>query len=371
MNVLVTGGAGFIGSHLVDSLIQQGYSVTVYDNLEQQVHGGRKPGYLNKHASYIYDDIRDYDAFRKALSGVEAVFHFASMVGVGQSQYQIRKYMEVNSLGTANLWDIIANNKNRIKKVIISSSMSSYGEGLCLCAKCGTVKPQLREDFQLKNKDWQLYCPNCKEIVRPIPTTEDTLFCPNSTYALSKKIQEDISIISGRTYGVPVVSLRFFNVYGSRQSLSNPYTGVAAIFISRLKNSSSPVIFEDGLQSRDFVSVKDIVRASIQALELKSSDYQICNLGSSKPIAIKDMAVLLSGLLGKDIKPKVVGGYRKGDIRHCYADTAKAKAVLNWQPEVELTEGLKELVCWANNEPSFDMFNKALDELADKNLVKF
>ncbi len=370
MKVLVTGGAGFIGSHLVDGLVKNGYEVIVYDSLEEQVHQGKKPDYLNKDARYIWADVRDYDSFKKALIDVDAVFHFASMVGVGQSQYEIRKYMEVNDLGTANLWDILVNNKHKVKKVIISASMSSYGEGLYNCPKCGGVKPSLRNEEQLKNKNWELYCPDCGAELEPVPTDERTPLMPNSIYALSKKIQEETSLLVGKLYDIPVTSLRFFNAYGMRQSLSNPYTGVCAIFIARIKNGKSPLVFEDGNQSRDFVSVHDIVRAAVLALEREEANYQICNIGSGTPIAIKEMAHLLSRLFNKDVAPSIPGSYRKGDVRYCYADITNTKRILNWSPEIDISAGLKELIEWAKTEPSFDKFDKAFDELIQKKLIK-
>jgi len=355
---------------LVDALLGDGYEVTVYDNLEEQVHQGKKPDYLNKSAEYIYGDIRDYDAFKGVLLDCDYVFHFASMVGVGQSQYQVRKYMEVNDLGIANLWDILVNNKNRVKKVVVSASMSSYGEGLYNCDDCGRVKPLLREEAQLIEKDWQLHCPNCRSILTPVATTEDTPLIPNSIYALGKKVQEEISLIMGKTYDIPVTSLRFFNVYGSRQSLSNPYTGVCAIFMSRIKNDKSPFVFEDGKQSRDFVSVKDIARAAIGAIKKSESDYKICNLGNGKPYTIESVALELAKLFGKDIKPNIPGGYRKGDVRHCYASIDNAKKYLDWKPEIDFATGMGELIEWAKNEPAFDKFDKAFDELIEKNLIK-
>ncbi len=370
MKAVVSGGCGFIGSHLVDKLVEEGYEVVVYDNLEEQVHQGKKPSYLNKDAQYIYGDIRDYDLFKSLLIDTDYIFHFASMVGVGQSQYEVRKYTDVNELGIANLWDILVNNKNRVKKIVVSASMSSYGEGLYNCDNCGKVKPSLREESQLKEKDWNLHCPKCLSVLSPVATTEDTPLVPNSIYALGKKVQEEMSLIMGKTYNIPVTSLRFFNVYGSRQSLSNPYTGVCAIFMSRIKNDKPPFVFEDGKQSRDFISVKDIVRAAVAAIKKSESDYKICNLGNGKPLSIESVALELSKLFNKDIEPYIPGGYRKGDVRHCYASIENAKKYLGWEPKIDFNSGLKELIEWAKSEPAFDKFDKAFDELIEKNLIK-
>ncbi len=370
MKVAVSGGCGFIGSHLVDELTREGYDVVVYDNLEEQVHRGRKPSYLNKDARYIYGDVRDYELFKSAILDVDYIFHFASMVGVGQSQYQISKYAEVNEIGAANLWDILVNNSNRIKKVVISASMSSYGEGLYSCDNCGKIKPILREETQLKKKDWQLYCPHCSSVLVPIATTEDTALMPNSIYALGKKVQEELSLIIARSYDIPCTSLRFFNVYGPRQSLSNPYSGVSAIFISRIKNAKAPFIFEDGNQSRDFIAVKDVVKPAAAAIKNSSSDYKICNIGSGKPLSIESVALRIAELLGSDIRPHISASYRKGDVRHCYASIKNAKDYLGWEPKVDLESGLQELIDWAKDESAFDGFDKAFDELIGKRLIE-
>jgi dTDP-L-rhamnose 4-epimerase len=369
MKILVTGGAGFIGSHLVDRLVEKGYQVRVFDNLESQVHGDKKPEYLNKEAEYIWDDVRNYEGFKKVLKDIDIVYHFASAVGVGQSQYQVRKYVEINNIGTANLWDIIINSKNKVKKVIISASMSSYGEGLYQCKNCGILKPTIRKEEQLKKKQWELLCPNCKTILNPIATSENVIQECQSVYALTKKNQEEISLLLGKTYGIPVVNLRFFNAYGPRQSLSNPYTGVCAIFISRIKNDKQPLIFEDGKQSRDFISVYDIVNACILAMEKDKANFEIFNVGSGKKISIIDVAKTILELMEKDIALLIPNWYRKGDIRHCYADIRKIRTKINWQPKIPFKEGMKELIEWAKKEPSFDKFDNALNEIKQRNLI--
>lgn len=370
MKVLVTGGAGFIGSHLVDELVRKGYSVRVYDNLEKQVHTTEKPNYLNTDAEYIWGDIRQRNLLKKALQKVDVVFHFASVVGVGQSQYQVARYVEVNDFGTANLWDVILHGKNKVTKVIVAGSMSSYGEGLYQCKNCGILKPSPRCEEDLNRKIWELYCSKCKEILNPLPTPEDVFLDARSVYALTKKNQEELSLLMGRIYQIPVVILRFFNVYGPRQALSNPYTGVCAIFISRIKNNKEPLIFEDGNQSRDFISIYDCVRASLKAMESPLADYQVFNIGSGQKYTILEVANLIAKYLNKEIKPSIPGWYRKGDIRHCYADIGKIKKLLNWQPEVSFEKGMKDLISWAKAEPAFDRLEKAIDEIVAHNLVK-
>lgn len=368
-NILVTGGAGFIGSFLVDLLIQKGYKVRILDNLEEQVHFGKKPSYLNQKAEFIKGDVRSLSDLKKAISDIDAIFHLASAVGVGQSNYQIKKYVDYNILGTANLLDLLVNNKNQVKKFITISSMTGYGEGNYQCDKCGVVRPPLREEKQLIKKDWNLYCPTCGGVVTPMPTDETALDFPNSIYGFSKKAQQDMAIIIGKLYKLPTVVLRGFNIYGPRQSLSNPYTGVTAIFISRLKNNQPAIIFEDGLQTRDFVSVHDVARAFVLALEKDSADYQMFNIGSGKGTPILEIGQILSKLLKKTGLIQINKEFRKNDIRHCYANTFKARKLLGWKPEINLEQGLKELIEWSATQKAEDRFSQAQKELKQKKLI--
>lgn len=370
MNILVTGGAGFIGSFLVDKLISQGHQVKIYDNLEPQVHQGKKPIYLHPDAEFINADIYDKEKLDKALKSIDVVFHEAAMVGVGQSMYEIIKYTRVNELGTATLLDLIVNkHREHIKKIIVAASMSEYGEGLYMCQKCGKIKPPLRVESELKSKQWELKCPNCNKYLIPISTNEDVSLNCNSIYAINKRVQEDMVLTVGKAYGIPAVALRYFNVYGSRQSLSNPYTGVAAIFISRLKAKKPPIIFEDGLQSRDFVSVHDIVSANITAMENSRADYQIFNVGSGNKITILDIAMVIAKLFGVEVKFKITNTYRKGDIRHCFADITKIKKILNWEPKVRFDDGMKELIEWSMKEKAKDHFEQASRILKTKGVI--
>lgn len=366
---LVTGGAGFIGSFIVDELVKRGYAVKIFDNLDAQVHPtGKTPAYMNKHAEFIQGDVRDYDALKKALTGVDVVFHEAAAVGVGQSQYQIKHYVDVNVGGTANLLDIIVNNKTNVSKILVAGSMSSYGEGQYECEDCGIVRPPLRTEEQMKDHDWELYCPECYEDIRPIPTGEDKRLECNSIYAMTKRDQEEMVLNIGETYNIPAVALRYFNVYGPRQSLSNPYTGVAAIFMSRIKNNHAPVIFEDGMQTRDFVSVHDIVRANIAAME-KESLSGCFNIGTGKPRSIKSIADTLIALLGKDMQTEITNKFRKGDIRHCVADISKASEAFGFEPKVKFEDGMKELIQWSEAVSADDKFEEAHHELRKRGLV--
>jgi len=368
--VLVTGGAGFIGSFLVEELLRRGYEVRVYDNLDPQVHpGGTVPHYLVREAEFIRGDIRDYKQLCSALEGVQVVSHHAAAVGVGQSQYQVKHYVDVNMEGTGNLLQAVAASPHTVEKMIIASSMSIYGEGCCRCRECGEVTPRLREEAQMLEEDWELHCPICGEVLEPIPTDEETKTICTSIYAITKKAQEDMMINIGLTYRIPTVALRYFNTYGPRQSLSNPYTGVCAIFLSRIKNDRAPVIYEDGNQSRDFVSVHDIVQAHMLALEKEEADFQVINVGTGRAMRIKEVAEVLVKLYRKDISPKIANKYRKGDIRHCFADISKIKRLLGFQPKVNFEEGMRELIEWSREVEATDRFDIADQELRDKGLV--
>src|SRR3989344_2287575 len=368
-HVLVTGGAGFIGSFLVHSLIKKGYKVRILDNLEKQVHQNKIPSYLNQKAEFIKGDVRDYEVFEKALSNVDVVFHLAARVGVAQSNYEIKDYTDTNIGGMANLFDIIVNKKKNIKKVVMTASMTSYGEGNYRCMSCGVVKPDLRREDQMKKGRWELECPNCESLITPVATKEEASVNNNSIYALTKNVQEELLLLLGKLYKIPVVSLRCFNVYGSRQSLANPYTGVTAIFIARLKNNKEVVIYEDGLQSRDFISVHDLVNAFILSLESDEANNQMFNIGSGKGTSILEIAEAVSKLLGKPNLIQINKDYRKNDIRHCFADISKAKKVLGWEPKITLEQGLKELIEWSSNQVAKDKFKNAQAELKQKGLL--
>jgi dTDP-L-rhamnose 4-epimerase len=375
MRVLVTGGAGFIGSHLVDALVARGHEVRVYDNLDGQVHGDdpRVPEYLNRESEFIQGDIRDREALRKALNDVEVVYHEASAVGVGQSMYQIEKYTHVNVLGTANLLDIIVNEKTRVEKLILASSMSNYGEGKYHCQRCGVVFPKLRGLEQLKLRRWEVQCPSCQASVTPLPTDESKPLFPTSVYATNKRDQEEMFCEIGLAYDIPTVVLRYFNVYGPRQALANPYTGVIAIFSNCLLGETAPVIFEDGLQTRDFTSVHDIVQANLLALDKHRSGVEIYNVGTGLPTNLLQLIELLQGALsiGNGEKPwQAANRFRAGDIRHCFADISKITSQLGYRPQIPIATGIKELIEWLQSQTPKDVLSKAMSELEAKGLVK-
>lgn len=367
--ILVTGGAGFIGSFLVDMLVEQGNAVTILDNLEPQIHQGNAPSYLNKAAKFVRGSVLDYDLFKEQVADAEIVFHEAAMVGVGQSMYQVRRYVAANVMGTAYLLDILANEKHSVRKVIVAASMSSYGEGAYSCESCGIVSPPLRTESQLKTRKWELNC-ICGRPLSPIPTNEEKPLQSNSIYGITKANQEQSVLTLCQAYGIPAVSLRYFNVYGPRQSLSNPYTGAAAIFMSRIKNSNPPIVFEDGLQSRDFVSVHDIVQANILAMNSAAADYQVLNVASGTQTTIKNVADVLIRLYGREIKPDITNKYRKGDVRHCFADISKIKSLLGFEPKVSFEQGMQELMQWSESQASEDKVDQATQELRDKGLME-
>jgi len=367
MKILVTGGAGFIGSHLVDRLVDERHDVRVLDNLEYQVHQNKSPTYTNKKAEYIYGDIRDEAILKKSLEGTEVIFHLAAAVGVGQSMYQIKKYSDVNTMGTAKLLDRIVNGKIPIKKMIIASSMSIYGEGSYHCEDCGIVYPKLRPREQLEKREWEMKCPNCNKTVKPIQTNENKPLNPTSVYAVTKRDQEEMFLSVGNAYGIPTTALRYFNVYGTRQSLNNPYTGVCAIFSSRIKNNKSPIIFEDGLQTRDFISVHDIVNANLLVMSNPKADYEIFNIGTGLPVSIRQIADILINLYKSNVVPKIENRFRSGDIRHCFADISKIRK-LGFEPKTPTEKGIKELVQWGEEVEAKDLVDLAISELKEKGL---
>ena len=373
--VLVTGGAGFIGSHLVDKLVDEmGLEVTIFDILEEQVHGNEKkiPNYINENARFIQGSVTNYEKLKDLVLNHDVVFHLAAMVGVGQSMYQIQKYVEHNILGTSNLLDIIANCEHNIKKLVIASSNTVYGEGKSNCSKCGVIFPKLRTLEQLKNKSWEINCPKCGSKVKPILTDEETPFNSSSIYALTKQAQEQTGLLIGDTYGIDTTVLRFFLVYGTRQALSNPYTGVCSIFSSRLFNNKPPIIFEDGLQSRDFVNVKDVCQALILSMTKLEAKGEIFNVASGEPITINEVAKIITEKINPDLKPVYSHEYRIGDIRHCLADISKIKTKLGYNPTVSFKKGINDVIEWIKPQIGTitDDSQKAINELKEKGLLK-
>jgi dTDP-L-rhamnose 4-epimerase len=348
--VLITGACGFIGSHLCDGLMALGYTVRGLDNLDPQVHGPNAdpPDYLHPQVQFMQGDVCDVNAVRRALDGVDAVIHLAARVGVAQSMYELSRYAFVNTYGTAVLLEAMAGLP--IRKLIVASSMSVYGEGATKWTAVAIENGEVLGEMQ------------------PIATDEYEKPDLQSVYALTKYDQERMCLLWGRAYKVPTIALRFFNCYGTRQSLNNPYTGAMAIFASRLLNGKPPIIYEDGQQRRDFVHVSDIVWGIRLALESSIAD-EVINLGSGRYATILQVAQSLANVMGVDIKPEITGQHRTGDIRHCYADISKAKRLLNYEPQVWLNDGIRELVEWLKTQTAVDGVEQHKAELEAKGLL--
>jgi dTDP-L-rhamnose 4-epimerase len=363
--ILITGGAGFIGSHLANSLIEQGARVRILDVLKEQVHGseGQFPSYLHAEVEKIAGDIRDRDAVCKALQGVTHVYHFAAAVGVGQSMYEIEHYTDVNNRGTAVLLEALL--QNPVQRLVVASSMSVYGEGLYRHGNT-SCEPPLRSREQLSRAGWEVA--DERGALDPVATPETKRTAPASVYALSKLDQEQLCLMFGAAYNVPTVALRFFNVYGPHQSLSNPYTGVLAIFAARVLNRNSPLIFEDGMQRRDFVSVQDVAQACRLALTTQATG-EVFNVGSGHSRSILEIANAVIEVLGSPVEPVITGKDRIGDIRHCFADIGKARRLLQYEPRVRFADGLAELAEWLARTQPQDNFMRASAELDRRGLT--
>ncbi len=373
--VLITGGAGFVGSHLADALAAAGHDVLLLDNLEPQVHGavaaGGRPPYLDPGHELVRADVRDPGALRPLLRRADVVFHLAAMVGVGQSMYEIARYTDVNTMGAANLLQLLVEERGNVRKLVVASSMSIYGEGAYTCPEHGRVAPRLRPTSQLETRDWDLHCPTCRAALTPIPTDEDKPLYPTSIYAINKRDHEEMTLSFGLAYGVPAVALRFFNIYGSRQALSNPYTGVAAIFSGRMLSGKAPLVFEDGRQQRDFVHVSDIVQACRLAMDRPEADNQVLNVGTGRPISVLRVAEILARELGWNGGVEVTEKFRAGDIRHCYADIARIQGLLSYEPKVSFEQGVGELVGWvADQQGVHNDVDGATQQLAALGLVR-
>ena len=374
-HVLVTGGAGFIGSHLVDALLARGYDVTVLDNLLPQVHGDAErdadgwPIYLDPRAKRIAGDVLDPEIFHKSLDGVTHLAHLAASVGVGQSMTNIVDYTRNNVMGAASMLEVLSQRPHTVQRMVVASSMSIYGEGAYRVPSTGaTVAPPLRSHEQLAARRWELEVDG-EELV-PAATTEEKLLQPASIYAVNKRDHEEMFIAVGRALQIPTVALRLFNAYGSRQALSNPYTGVAAIFISRLLNDQPPMVFEDGRQQRDFVHVGDVADAFVTVIGDERPVWDVFNVGSGTPISIEAMGRTLARMLGKDLEPEILGKYRVGDIRHCFPDLSKIDRRFGFRPRRTFDEGMQELIGWvAATKAPVDRSQASLDELQKQKLL--
>lgn len=365
---LITGGAGFIGSHLADELLACGYEVRALDSLVPQVHGPsrERPEYLDDEVELIVGDVRDPDLVRQALLGVDVVVHLGAAVGVGQSMYRIADYTSVNVGGTSVLLEALI--ERPVRRLVVASSMSIYGEGLYRSVGGGTVHQVERSSARLARGEWELIDDD-GELLQPVPTPETKHPQLASIYALTKLDQELMATMIGRVYGIPTVALRFFNVFGPRQALSNPYTGVLAIFATRFLNQRSPLVFEDGRQQRDFVHVIDVAYACRLALETEAATGRAINIASGAPRSILDVAESMRRTLGSSLEPCVTSQYRVGDIRHCIADISLARDVLGYRPGVQFEEGLSQLAEWLEGRIGVDGVDSMHAELAARGLA--
>ena len=368
MKTLVTGGAGFIGSHLVARLLEAGDDVVVLDSLEPQVH--TEAPEIPDGATFVHGDVDDVDALRVALDGVDRVAHLAAVVGVGQSMYEIDHYVRKNTMATATFLERLIEARPLPAKLVVASSMSIYGEGAYLCEEHGEVAPPPRPEAQLAARQWECECPHCGRPLAPTGTSERKPLIPTSVYAVTKRDHEELCLVVGAAYGIPTVALRFFNVYGPGQALSNPYTGVAAIFASRLLNGREPIVFEDGQQTRDFIHVDDIVTGIVSALDSEDAVGHAVNLGTGRPTSVVEIAHLLADGLGVETTPTVKDQYRSGDIRHCYADPSLAEKLLGFRTSITLEDGMRALVGWLANQAAVDRVDEATAELVARGLAR-
>ena len=372
-SVLITGGAGFIGSHLAEILLDLGYQVKILDNLSPQIHGvdAQLVAYLKGRVEFIHGDILDRERVNEAVSGSNAVIHLAAETGVGQSMYEISRYTNVNINGTAILWEAITSNNSKIEKAILASSRAVYGEGKYECINCGVTYSDQRDENALKNKNWQMHCIKCGDVINPMPTDEEFTPRPISIYGITKLAQEQMFHTIGKAYGIPIVSLRYFNVYGPGQSLSNPYTGILSVFSSMALNGKPLPIYEDGLESRDFIYIGDVVTATVLALERSEANNEVLNVGSGSSTTIMEVAKILLERLGLSLEPVIVGHYRVGDIRHCYADLTKIREKLDFKPSIGIEDGITAFVDWVRKQHQItDLSDTASIELLKRQLLR-
>ena len=373
-NILITGGAGFIGSNLTQKLVEKGFKVTILDNLSKQIHGKNQKSTLYSSvkdiATFIKGDVCKKSDWQKALRNQDAVIHLAAETGTGQSMYEISRYNEVNILGTTHLLDILANENHNIKKMIIASSRSIYGEGKYLCKNHGVVYPNQREDIDMAKGKFNLVCNKCNKPLQLLATDEDSKIHPSSIYGITKQQQEQMILLMGKTLNIPAVALRYQNVYGPGQSLANPYTGILSIFSTRLLNGNDIDIYEDGEESRDFVFIDDVVDATVLSLEKKEANNQIFNVGSGVAITVSQVANTLKSLYTSDLEIKLSGKYRLGDIRHNYADLSKIKNTLGFIPKFNFKAGVTKFVKWVKTqELKKDTYDKSITELRSKGFM--
>ena len=372
-NILITGGAGFIGSNLALKLIEKGYKVTVLDNLSPQIHTSNSPLYnsIKDKVRFIKGTVLSYDDWKNALEEIDVVVHLAAETGTGQSMYEIEKYTDVNIKGTSIFLDILANEKHSVKKMIVSSSRAIYGEGKYECSSCGIVYPNERKDEDMSKGDFTVKCPTCNANAKLLATDENSKIHPSSIYGITKQVQEQMFMVMGKTLNIPALAFRYQNVYGAGQSLSNPYTGILSIFSTRIKNGNDINIFEDGKESRDFVYIDDVVDATILGIEKDEANYEVFNVGLGLAIDVNKVASTLVKEYKSNSKISISGNYRLGDIKDNYADLTKIQTKLGFKPKVSFEEGIKRFTKWVNaQEVVEDQYEKSINEMKEKGLYK-
>jgi len=374
-NILITGGAGFIGSNLTKKLVSKGFCITILDNLSKQIHGKDQKSELynsiKEISTFILGDVCNEEDWKKSLKGQDAVIHLAAETGTGQSMYEISRYNDVNILGTSHLLDFLANNKNSVKKLIIASSRSIYGEGKYKCENHGVVYPNDRIVSNMMKGKFDLFCDACGSELNLMPTDENSKIHPSSIYGITKQQQEQMILLMGKSLGIPAVALRYQNVYGPGQSLSNPYTGILSIFSTRMLNGNDIDIYEDGEESRDFVFIDDVVEATILALEKEEANHQIFNVGSGETTSVSQVANSLKKLYDSNVNISIGGSFRLGDIRHNYADLNKIKNLLGFTAKFDFQTGISRFVDWVKTqEVKEDKYEQSLNELKNKGLIK-
>lgn len=372
-NILITGGAGFIGSNLALKLIEKGYKVTVLDNLSPQIHTSNSPLYdsIKDKVRFIKGTVLSYDDWKNALEEIDVVVHLAAETGTGQSMYEIEKYTDVNIKGTSIFLDILANEKHSVKKMIVASSRAIYGEGKYECSSCGIVYPNERKDEDMSKGDFTVKCPTCNANAKLLATDENSKIHPSSIYGITKQVQEQMFMVMGKTLNIPALAFRYQNVYGAGQSLSNPYTGILSIFSTRIKNGNDINIFEDGKESRDFVYIDDVVDATILGIEKDEANYEVFNVGLGLAIDVNKVASTLVKEYKSNSKISISGNYRLGDIKDNYADLTKIQTKLGFKPKVSFEEGIKRFTKWVNaQEVVEDQYEKSINEMKEKGLYK-
>ena len=373
-NILITGGAGFIGSRLCEKLVEKNYNVTILDNLSPQIHGEGESSLYRKVkdiSTFIKGDVRNQEDWKKAIKGQDIVVHLAAETGTVQSMYELEKYNDVNIMGTAHLLELLANSNHSIKKMIIASSRAIYGEGKYNCQKHGSQYPFCRKEKDMENGEFNPKCENCNNELSPLATDENSKIHPSSIYGINKHQQEQMVMLMGEALGISVVAFRYQNVYGPGQSLSNPYTGILSIFSTRILNRNDLDIYEDGLESRDFVYIDDAIDATILGIEKDKANGHVFNVGSGVATTVKEVAESLKKWYNSDIKISISRKFRLGDIRHSVADLKKAKDILGFSPKYDFQKGISKFVSWVKTQNILeDKYEQSVQKLKEKGLIK-